>query len=398
MAAAERAVTEIVFDAGPAEAGARRVERAGKTIIDTNRSVSTAVGKAAEEQAKSQERSARATEMAAAAMRAAQSAIQTTASVALARSHEAISAAIAIARRDYAGLAVNAAELSEKQSTAAASTNALTRALTALGLAVGVQQYINFVDSMALLNARIGLVTKSTNEYLTAQRAVYTIAQDAAQPIEDLGNLYAKVQESLTPLGKSQGEALRMTETISKAMRVGGGAAAAQQAALVQLGQAFSAGALRGEELNSVIEGSPRLARAIAEGMGIARGELKKYAEEGKITSEAIANAMRSQREVIEREFATLPTTVSAEMTRLNNAVMVAMSQLDKSAGISGTIGALVNDLTAKLEDPKFLDQVGAILNRLGSYARIAADAIGFLVSNLDGALLAFAAFSGAKG
>ena len=56
--------------------------------------------------------------------------------------------------------------------------------------------------------------------------------------------------------------------------------------------QAMAAGALRGEELNSILENAPGIARAIESYMGIAEGSIKQYAQEGAITAEVVKNAL----------------------------------------------------------------------------------------------------------
>ena len=86
----------------------------------------------------------------------------------------------------------------------------------------------------------------------------------------------------------------RLTETVSKAVAISGASAQAADAALVQFGQALASGTLRGEELNSVMEQTPALAKAIAQGMGITVGQLRSVAAEGKITSQEIVKALRN--------------------------------------------------------------------------------------------------------
>jgi tape measure domain-containing protein len=62
-------------------------------------------------------------------------------------------------------------------------------------------------------------------------------------------------------------------------------------AALTQLSQGLASGTLRGEELNSVMEQTPRLAQALAQGMGVSIGQLRAMGAEGRITSLAVIEA-----------------------------------------------------------------------------------------------------------
>lgn len=63
---------------------------------------------------------------------------------------------------------------------------------------------------------------------------------------------------------------------------------------MVQLTQAMASGTLRGEELNSVLEQAPGIARAIEQYMGIAEGTIKSAAEDGEVTAQTVKNALFS--------------------------------------------------------------------------------------------------------
>ena len=69
-----------------------------------------------------------------------------------------------------------------------------------------------------------------------------------------------------------------------------------QLARSLQLSQALGSGVLRGQELNSILEQAPLIAQAIAAEMGSTVGALKKFGEEGQITSEIVIAALRSRR------------------------------------------------------------------------------------------------------
>ena len=92
------------------------------------------------------------------------------------------------------------------------------------------------------------------------------------------GALYGKLQQAVRMLGGEQKDALTVTESISQALRLSGASATEAQSSLLQFGQALAAGVLRGEEFNSVVENSPRLAQALADGLNVPIGRLRKMA------------------------------------------------------------------------------------------------------------------------
>lgn len=212
-------------------------------------------------------------------------------------------------------------------------------AAAALGLALGavatVKGFLSLSDQAKTLDARLKLSTSSTEEFATAQAKLFELAQKTRTDVGQTVELYAKFSTSTKDLGVSQGELLRVTETVSKAIKLSGGSSESANAAIIQLGQGLASGTLRGEELNSVLEQSPRLAQAIAKGLGVGVGELRKMGAEGKISSEALLDALQSQADAIDSEFKTLPRTVDGAMTVLKNSLLKGAAEFDKATGIS---------------------------------------------------------------
>ena len=76
------------------------------------------------------------------------------------------------------------------------------------------------------------------------------------------------------------------------AVRVSGASAATSAAGITQFGQALSSGRLNGDELRSVLENLPRLAQALADGLGVTVGELRRMGEAGELTGQKVAGAL----------------------------------------------------------------------------------------------------------
>jgi tape measure domain-containing protein len=253
----------------------------------------------------------------------------------------------------HAAAAQNAASQTRALGTASARAASQTDLLAAAGrrvvAAFGVyqalrwaQQTIAAADAFTNLRSRLALVTTSTENLTAVQSRLFDLSQRTRTSFEATADLYTRLARSASGLGASQADLLRVTETISKAMVVSGASAAASQAALVQLGQAFASGALRGEELNSVLEQAPRLADAIAAGMGVTVGQLRKLSAEGKLTAKDVFDAIKSQGAAMDAEFAKMPATVGGAMTQVKNAALLAIGQLDKATGSSKALaGAL---------------------------------------------------------
>jgi tape measure domain-containing protein len=142
--------------------------------------------------------------------------------------------------------------------------------------------------------ARLKLATAGQREFSVAQKELFAIAQRIGVPLQETATLYGKLQKAVRGLGLEQQDALALTESISQALQISGASTAEAQAALLQFGQALAAGVLRGEEFNSVVENSPRLAQALADGLNVPIGRLRKLAEEGRLTADVVVQALMS--------------------------------------------------------------------------------------------------------
>ncbi|NBM97208.1 phage tail tape measure protein [Proteus sp. G2660] len=199
--------------------------------------------------------------------------------------------------------------------------------------ALSIHQVINYADSWTELQNRLKLVTESSVELNKATQAVYGIAQKTYQSLDATAQVYQRFADNADRLGLSQQKVAELTETVSKAVAISGASATAAQAALTQFGQALASGQLRGEELNSVMEQTPALAKAIADGMGVSVGELRKKAQDGEMTIEKVIQALERAADSVDKKFATSVTTVSQGFTNLQSAMTKFIGEANQGTG-----------------------------------------------------------------
>jgi tape measure domain-containing protein len=154
--------------------------------------------------------------------------------------------------------------------------------------------------------------------------------------------LYASTTTVFTGFGRAMKDAktsmdtlLGVTETIQKAVAVSGASAESANAALFQLNQGLSAGALRGEELNSVMEQTPRIAKAIADNLGVSLGKMRELASTGQITTNVVMKALVDQAKQINKEFALMKPTMAQGVSKLAEMLKSVASEFEKGLGLS---------------------------------------------------------------
>ena len=264
--------------------------------------------------------------------------------------------------------------------------------LAAAGLGIGIAEIIQAADAFVLLEARIKIATGEGVNFITGFEGVKQIANETFSSIANTGELFARITQASTTLGLAQGEILSVTKTINEAIKLSGGTAASADAAIIQLVQGLQSGVLRGEEFNSIMEQSPRLAQAMADGLGVTRGELRKMANDGKLTSEVVIDSVRSQTKVIEDEFATLPVTFGNSIQLLKNTMFEFVGSLNETVNQSGRMAAAVEYISDSIKniDPSTIAAVeqvfDGLLSTLGSTFAAVKD-IYSAISDMTGAL-----------
>lgn len=199
---------------------------------------------------------------------------------------------------------------------------------------------------MTLLQSKLRLVTSGEAELAMVQENVIDLARDTRQSFEAVGELYARVARSSKELGASQSDILKVVKAVSQAIQISGNSAHEAEAGMIQLSQALASGTLRGDELRSVLEQMPRVAQAIAEGLGVTVGQLRKFGAEGKLTSQQVFQALISQSEKLNEEFSKLTPTIGQSFTVLFNELKRTTSELLRSSGATDALTFYIKKLS----------------------------------------------------
>ncbi|HDL3296579.1 TPA: tape measure protein, partial [Mannheimia haemolytica] len=247
----------------------------------------------------------------------------------------------------------------------------LKRILAIAGLAGGLSAYLDMAERMQSLNAQLKFVTNSQYEFNSAQKELFAIAQNTRASLESTTQLYIKSSQALKDYGYAQKDILTFTETINKAMAVGGVKPQEQASALLQLSQALGSGKLQGDEFRSISEAAPIILDTLAEYMGKSRDEVRKLASEGKLTADLLFNAFNGSSAKITEKFNQMPLTFGGAMQQLQNATLKFIGDLDSANGLSGMLAQAISFLAQNF------DVLGkALIYATGAY--IAFNAVAF--------------------
>ncbi|EOX2030297.1 tape measure protein [Escherichia coli] len=167
--------------------------------------------------------------------------------------------------------------------------------LAGAGLTAGIiaagNALADSLDSIQRQQAQIERLAQTTG---AAKDAFFALNQAASDVRSDSGafiSTYTNMATATEKLGLSQERTITATQGLVGALQLGGGSAEAVNAALYQMGQAFSSDRFGGDEFRSFMEAIGTMAPKVAEAFGTDVKGLREMSEKGKLTAETMIKA-----------------------------------------------------------------------------------------------------------
>ena len=263
------------------------------------------------------------------------------------------------------------------------------RSLAGFGIALGVRGLADLSDASTNAANRLRLVTSEGREFAAVQARLFAVSKENFAALTSTAEVYQRVAKGAGEAGLSTQLAVEATEAVSAAVRLSGVTAEAARNAVVQFGQGLAAGALRGDELRSVLEQTPALADAVAKSIGTTVGQLRRLGAEGAITTERILPGLAAQLERLRGETAKLAPTFSQAFENVKTSATIAIGDFNNvstgAAGLTQSIAGLSDFIETDL-----IDAFAFLAVQLGQTIGFAKDfAIGFTTA-LDSVADAF--------
>lgn len=241
-------------------------------------------------------------------------------------------------------------------------------AVAAGGIA-GINKVQNISDKLASTKARLNLLVDDGGSVDVLEQKIMASAQRSRSVYFDTASAVAKLGLNAgNAFNGDMNQVIAFMEQVNKQFVIGGATAQEQSNAMIQLTQAMAAGALRGEELNSILDGAPGIARAIEKYMGIAEGSIKTVAQEGKVTAEVVKNAMFAMADETNAKFDSMPKTWAQIWVDMKN------QALSMFAPILTKINQIGNST-------KFQKVTTGLINGLAAVANVASSALDILIA-----------------
>lgn len=227
-----------------------------------------------------------------------------------------------------------------------------------IGLGEMVRQALAVADGYTKLNDKIKLGNNTINEataseakLLEVREKLFKISNDTFSSLDTNASAYQKLSFAVKRLGKDSDDTLGIIKQVNQALQISNATTQEAESTRIQFSQALASNNFAGDEFKSVIENAPRLAKAIADGMGKSLGELRQLSKEGVLTADLITTALSSQAGKLDKEFGRLSLTMDRAKTQLKNNLQDAIGKLDSSYGVTDKIAHSIQFLATHLDD-----------------------------------------------
>lgn len=216
-----------------------------------------------------------------------------------------------------------------------------------------LQQLGEQFDRMTVVRNKVRSLYDDATQVESVTNMIYHSAQDARTSMDAFATTFLKVQLSTEQYGLSAEQAIQITNTLAKAMVVGGATASETASVMLQFSQALSKGKLDGDEFRSVMENSPVLMRALAKEAGKVMGvvgagqkELMQWSRKGQLTIDILLQALLNAEGEIGERFNRTSETIDQSFTKLSNTWAMFIDEVSKESGI----GTGIRDMMLRLD------------------------------------------------
>jgi len=206
---------------------------------------------------------------------------------------------------------------------------------------------IKTADAFNQLEAKVKNSLSDVTEFDGVFQKLVDSSNRSGQSIDGVAQAFVRLRPAAENLGVTNDQLIKFNETFAKMGALAGATTTEVKNAMIQLSQSIASNRFSGDELRSVMEQMPPVARAIADSMGIPFEKFKKAAEQGKITAVEILKAILKKADETNAAFEKLPGSVDRSLNKLGNSFTLLIGAINKTTGATDKISKALSDMAA---------------------------------------------------
>lgn len=306
-------------------------------------------------------------------------------------------------QRGMDAAAASMAKLQAQAKQSGGSLAGLERSFDAVGGAVrkmagafaafkGVEAIVKAGDQIRSMEGAFTALLGSAARAGDMMGRVFDIVDKTGAPLDATAASLQRLTIALMPLGASNLQIARLTETFIKLGAVGRSSSEDVGNALRQLGQGLASGSLSGDELKSIRENVPLVAQAIADSLGVTTGKLKEMGAAGELNATVVTNALLKASAAADQAFANLPITFEQATNKMLAQATNFLAEMDKATGISNKLAIVVEYIANVFKrwhselvvDQESLSQMQTLMEGVSAIATLIAKGFVYITAGIE--------------
>ena len=204
----------------------------------------------------------------------------------------------------------------------------------------------------AMLKNAVG----DAGDYKASLETSLEYANNVGVATDDFIQSAARLRTLAPEVVSDYGDAAKFTKLLDMNMISTGASTQEASSAMRQITQALGKGIVNGDELNSIMENSPQIARMLAKHLNASVGDLKQLGKEGKISGQALYDTVLENADAIEQQFNAMPVTADRAWNSIKNTVGA------RSAEAATALSANLGKTLTAVSDSGMADTFGEML------------------------------------
>jgi len=231
------------------------------------------------------------------------------------------------------------------------STNqALASLRNTIVAAFSVREIVQAANVMIGVENRMNALTGSAAETAKAMDHMRRIAIESRSDFDAVAMLFTRLSLATEHLGATQDDVAKATQMVANTFIIAGSHAQEANNSARQLAQGLASGALRGDELRSVMENNTILTKMLAEGLNMTVGELREFGHAGKLTAETVMPILIAGIDETNNLIKDMPMTLGQAGVALRNNFQFIIGDVQKATGGFSGFAAVVNKFAENLD------------------------------------------------
>lgn len=207
-------------------------------------------------------------------------------------------------------------------------------------------------QTTAMLKNAVG----ATGDYKSSLETSLEYANKVGVTTDDFIQSASRLRTLAPEVVSNYGDAAKFTKLLDMNMISTGASTQEASSAMRQITQALGKGIVNGDELNSIMENSPQIARMLAKHLNASVGDLKQLGKEGKISGQALYDTVLENADAIEQQFAAMPVTADRAWNSIKNTIGA------RSAEAATALSANLGKALTAISNSGMVDTFGEML------------------------------------